>query len=300
MSDEVAEVRAGRRVVEIKRPAKELFPGITKLDVAEYYAAVAPAMVPHVKGRPLNLDRYPDGIAKRGLFTQAAPAYFPDWVSRATVPKKGGEVTHAVVDDAASLVYLAGQATIALHAWTSRADRLDRPDRLIIDFDPQVDDFAAIRRAAQWCGDLYRACGLEPFAMVTGSRGIHVVAPLRRTAEHPEVAEVARALGRRLVEEHPDELTMEFRIANRGDRIYVDVGRVRWGHTGIAPYSLRGKEGAPVALPIRWEQLDDDALQPNGFTLRDVPALLERDGDAWAQIGSAAAGLGQARKTLRL
>ena len=293
-------LRAGRRRIEVKRPDKELFPGITKRDVAEYYLAVAPAMVPHVRDRPLNLDRYPDGIGKRGLFTQAAPTYFPDWIARATVPKKGGTVTHAVANDAATLVYLAGQAAIALHAWTSRVDMLDRPDRLVIDFDPQVEDFAAIRRAAKQAGELYRACGLTPFAMVTGSRGIHVVAPLRRTSTHPQVSEVARAMARRLADEHPDALTTEFRIANRGDRIYVDAGRARYGHTGVAPYSLRAKPGAPVAQPIRWEELDDEALTADRFTLRTVPERLERGGDPWADIAKSARGLGEARRVLGL
>jgi bifunctional non-homologous end joining protein LigD len=312
MSDAI-EIRAGRRTVELKRPDKTLFPAaphtrgaaaggaaITKRDVAEYYLAVAPAMVPHVRDRPLNLDRYPDGIGKRGLFTQAAPGHFPAWIPRATVAKKGGTVPHAVVNEPATLVYLAGQAAIALHAWTSRADMLDRPDRLIIDFDPQVEDVSAIRRAALQAGELYRACGLEPFAMVTGSRGIHVVAPLKRTSVYEQVNAVARAMARRLAGEHPDELTTEFRIANRGDRIYVDAGRARYGHTGVAPYSLRARPGAPVAMPIRWEELEDEALRPDGFTLRDVPARLEREGDAWKDIARSARGLGEARRALRV
>ena len=297
MSADAAEVLG----VEVRRPDKELFPGITKRDVAEYFAAVAPAMLPHVRDRPVNLDRYPDGIGGRKLFTQAAPSHFPEeLVGRVTVPKKGGTVTHAKVARAEALVYLAGQAVIALHAWTSRADRLDRPDRLIIDFDPQVDDFAAIRRAAREAGDLYRECGLTPFAMVTGSRGIHVVAPLRRTAEHADVAPVARALAAELVRRSPDTLTTEFTIANRGDRTYVDAGRARWGHTGVSAYSLRAKPSAPVAAPLRWSELDDDDLRPDGFTLRDLPARVADGGDPWADIAEHAAALGPARKALGL
>jgi bifunctional non-homologous end joining protein LigD len=298
MSDDVAKVRAGRRTVDVKRPNKELFPGITKLDVATYYRDVAGAMVPHVRDRPMNLDRYPDGVGKRGLFTQAAPGHFPDWVGSATVPKKGGTVTHVVANDAATLVYLAGQAAIALHVWTSRADKLDRPDRLIMDFDPQVDDFASIRRAAKQAGELYRECGLEPFAMVTGSRGIHVVAPLQRRHTHDEIHAVARAMSKELERRDPDALTTEFRIAKRGDRIYVDAGRSRWGHTGVAPYSLRAKPGAPAATPIAWEELDDGTLRPNGFTIADVPKRLAERGDAWADIAKHAKGLGAAKKAL--
>ena len=289
------------RPEDIPRPEKPLWPdGTTKLDLARYHAAVAPAMVPHLKGRPLNLERFPDGIEGRALFTQQAPKHFPDLVARATVPKQGGTVDHAVVERADALVYLAGQACITLHAWTSRRDRLERPDRLILDFDPSVDDFAAVRRAALMAGDLYRECGLEPFAMVTGSRGIHVVAPLRRTAEHAEVGEVGRAMAAVLAERDPGALTTKFRIADRGDRIYVDAGRVRWGHTAVAPYSVRAKPGAPVATPLRWEELSDDALRPDGWTLRTLPERLERDGDPWADITAHARGLAAARRALGL
>jgi bifunctional non-homologous end joining protein LigD len=248
----------------------------------------------------MNLDRYPDGIGRRCLFTQAAPDHFPDWIKRCVAPKKGGEVAHVQADDAATLVYLAGQAAIALHVWTGRCDRLDRPDRLIMDFDPQVEDFASIRRAAKQAGELYRECGLEPFAMLTGSRGIHVVAPLQRTSTYEQVSEVARAMAKRLAEADPDALTTEFRIAKRGDRIYVDAGRSRYGHTGVAPYSLRAKPGAPAATPIPWAELDDDALTADRYTLGTLPARLEREGDPWADIAKSARGLSDARKALRL
>lgn len=285
---------------EISKPDKPLFPGgITKLDLARYYDRVAEVMVPHVSGRPLNLERYPDGIEGKQLFTQQAPKHFPDWIRRATVPKKNGTVDHVVVEKRETLVYLAGQACITLHQWMSRRDRLDRPDRLILDLDPSVDDFAAVRRAAQQAGDLFRECGLVPFAMVTGSRGIHVVAPLKRTAEHAEVAKVGIGIAAVMAERYPDELTTEFRIDNRGDRIYLDAGRVRWGHTAVAPYSVRAKPGAPVATPLAWAELDDDALDPRGWTLQTLPQRLdELGGDPWADITAHAKGLAPARKAL--
>jgi bifunctional non-homologous end joining protein LigD len=256
-------------------------------------------MVPHVHGRPINLERYPDGIEGRQLFTQQAPKHLPDWIRRATVPKQGGTVDHVVVDRRETLVYLAGQACITLHAWTSRRDRLDRPDRLILDLDPSVDDFATVRDAAREAGDLFRECGLVPFAMVTGSRGIHVVAPLRRTSEHADVAKVGKAVAAVLAERDPERLTTEFRIDKRGDRIYLDAGRVRWGHTAVAPYSVRARPTAPVATPIAWDELDDPSLDPQGWTLHTLPQRLEqRGGDPWAAIGDHAKGLAQARRTL--
>jgi bifunctional non-homologous end joining protein LigD len=290
------------RPEDISRPDKPLFPdGTTKLDLARYYDRVAGVMVPHVAGRPLNLERYPDGIEGRQLFTQQAPGHFPGWIRRATVPKRGGTVDHVLVERRETLVYLAGQACITLHAWTSRRDRLDRPDRLILDLDPSVDDFASVRAAAREAGDLFRECGLVPFAMVTGSRGIHVVAPLRRTTEHADVAKVGRGIAAVLAERDPDRLTTEFRIDKRGDRIYLDVGRVRWGHTAVAPYSVRARPGAPVATPLAWSELDDEALDPRGWTLHTLPGRLERlGGDPWADIAGSARGLSRARRTLRI
>jgi bifunctional non-homologous end joining protein LigD len=286
---------------EISRPDKPLFPdGTTKLDLARYYDAVAPAMLPHVEGRPLNLERFPDGIEGRRLFTQQAPKHFPDFIRRITVKRSHppGTVDHATAESRDALVYLAGQAAITLHAWMSRRDRLERPDRLVIDLDPSVDDFAAVREAALLTGDAFRECGLEPFALVTGSRGIHVVAPLVRRADHEQVAKVGYGLAALLAGRDPDRLTDEFRIAKRGDRIFLDAGRVRWGHTAVAPYSVRARDGAPVATPIRWEEVQDDSLRPDGWTIRTLPERLEREGDAWKDIAEHATGLATARKAL--
>ena len=289
------------RPEEISRPDKPLFPdGTTKLDLARYHDAIAPVMVPHIKDRPLNLQRFPDGIAGRGLFTQQAPNHFPDFIRRITVRKEGGTVDHASVDDAGGLVYLAGQAAITLHMWMSRRDKLERPDRLILDLDPATDDFGAVRQAAREAGDLFRECGLEPFALVTGSRGIHVVAPLVRRSDHAQVAKVGYGIAAVLAERDPDRLTTEFRIAKRGDRIYLDAGRVRWGHTAVAPYSVRAKDHGPVAMPIRWAELDDEGLRPDGWTLRTAPGRVERHGDAWADIAEHAKGLAQARRVLKV
>lgn len=289
---------------EISKPDKPLFPdGTTKLDLARYFDAVGPVLVPHVAGRPLNIERFPDGIEARALFTQQAPKHFPDWIVRATVNRSHppGTVDHVVVEKPKTLVYLAGQACLTLHMWMSRRDRLDRPDRIIIDLDPSVDDFTSVREAALACGELYRECGLEPFAMVTGSRGIHVVAPLKRTSAHEEVAEVGHALAAELERRDPARLTTAFRIAERGDKIYLDAGRVRWGHTAVSPYSVRGLPGAPVATPLRWEELSDAALDPQGWSLHTIPQRLEElGGDPWADIAEHARPLGPARKALGL
>jgi bifunctional non-homologous end joining protein LigD len=287
--------------VHVGRPDKALFPsGETKGDLARYLAAVAPAMLPHLADRPLNVQRYPDGIGQRPIFQQHASPHTPPWVRRATVPKQGGSVEHVVAADAATLVWLADQAAVVLHPWLSRADRIDRPDRLIIDLDPTLaDDPDGVRIAARDVGALLRELGLRPFPMATGSRGFHVVVALQRRQDHDAVRAFARDVAGVAVARDPDRLTAEQRKAKRGDRIYVDVQRNAYAHTAVAPYSVRARLGAPVATPLRWPELDDDATRPDGWTIRDVPGRLERlGGDPWRDFAASASALGQARRRL--
>jgi bifunctional non-homologous end joining protein LigD len=194
-------------------------------------------------------------------------------------------------------VYLAGQACITLHAWLSRADRLDAPDRMILDLDPADDRAPDAREAAIDIGMLLRELGLEPFAMATGSRGYHVTVPLRRRAGFDEVRSFARDVARVAVARDP-RLTVEQRKTARGGRIFVDVMRNTYAHTAVAPYSVRPRAGAPVAAPLRWEELSDAGTRPDGQTLRTVLGRLEREGDPWADIRSFARALGTPRRRL--
>ena len=193
------------------------------------------------------------------------------------MPKReGGTIRQVLANDAATLVYLAGQNAVALHVWTSRADRLERPDRLVFDLDPTVQDFAEVRAAAREAGELLRDIGLVPYTMTTGSRGLHVVAPLQRRADYEEVHEFGRAVADRLASEHPDRLTSEFRREKRGDRIYLDMNRNAYGQHAIAAYSPRALPNAPVATPLEWDELDDPKLDPQGWSITTV---LERLAD---------------------
>ena len=176
------------RSVELSHPDKVLFPdvGVTKAELADYYRRVAPLMLPHLRGRPISMQRFPAGIGKRGFFHKDIPDYFPAWFERAEMKKSGGSVTHPIVTSADSLVYLANQNTITPHVWLSRSDKPQRPDRLVIDLDPSRDDFAEVRRAARDIGGLLEELGLPRFAMVTGSRGVHIWVPIRRDRDQKD------------------------------------------------------------------------------------------------------------------
>jgi len=290
-------LRAGRRRVRISNPDKVLFPadGITKLDLARYYEAVAGAMVPHVRDRALNLWRWNSGIDAPVVVQQAIPKGAPEWVRRVTVARRrGGEVTHAVGGEAATLVWLANQNCITPHAWTARADRPDHPDRIVFDFDPPDDEdghFEAVRAGALALGDLLREHGLAPYAMTSGSRGIHVVAPLRRRHDSDTVRTVAGELAEEVTGRLPDQLTTSWRKEGRGGRVLVDAARNTYAQTAVAPYAVRAKPGAPVAAPLAWEELSEPELSPRRWTLATVPERLASRGDPWKGIGAAAAAL---------
>jgi bifunctional non-homologous end joining protein LigD len=289
------------KTVEITHPDKLLFPGdgVSKADLAGYYEAVSEWMLPHVRNRPLSLMRYPDGIEGHGFFQKNTPDYYPDWIRRVEVDKKGGKVVHALVCGADTLVYLVGQNTITPHVWLSRADRLRQPDRIVFDLDPAPGaDFTAVRRAARRTGELLRELGLEPFAQVTGSKGIHVWTPLRRRATFEDVRPFARGVAELLTARHPDELTLEFRKAERHGRILVDVMRNAYAQTVVPPYAVRPRPGAPVATPIAWDELSDSKLRPDRWTVKSVRRRLESKGDPWADMASFARGLSRASKRL--
>jgi bifunctional non-homologous end joining protein LigD len=275
-------LKVGRRTVDLTHPDKLLFTRakVTKRELARHYERVAPLMLPYVSGRPLALQAFPGGIDGQGHFMKAIPGHFPDWIDRATVPKRGGTVTHVLARDAATLVYLAGQNVITLHIWLSRADEPRRPDRLIMDFDPSGGGFADVRAAAREAGERLRDAGLAPHAMVTGSRGVHVVCPLRRGPSFRDAHRFARGIAEQMVEDSPRRLTLEYLKAKRGDKIYVDVNRNAYAQHGVAPYSVRPKPKAPVAVPLDWEELSDAKLKPDRWTVANVVKRID-DGDPW-------------------
>jgi bifunctional non-homologous end joining protein LigD len=286
-------MRGGGRDVQITHPEKVLFPdGITKADLAAYYRDVAATMLVHVRDRPISMQRFNAGIERGGFFQKDLPRGAPDWIRTVEVPKRGGTVRHVLANETAALVWLANQNCITPHVFTARADRLDRPDRIVWDLDPSgEDEFALVRRTALALGALLRESGSEPFAMVTGSRGIHVVVAIRRRYGFDAVRDAALAVAEALAERRPDELTTAFRKEKRQGRLFLDVNRNGRAQTAVPPYAVRPRPGAPVATPLRWDELDDGALRPDGWNLGSVLERLERDGDPWADIARSAGGL---------
>jgi bifunctional non-homologous end joining protein LigD len=286
----------------ITHPDKVLFPesGITKGELAAYYEAIAPLMLPHLAGRPLTMERYPSGIGRKGFWQKDVSRGFPEWLERIETPKKGGTVHYPVVRDLRSLLWVANQNTITHHVWISRAPSLYHPDVCVFDLDPSRDDEPDVLRAvASDVRRLLDELGLRCWVKTSGSKGFHILVSLDGSATMDEVARFADAVGRRLVERDPDRLTREFSKADRGGRILVDTGRNGYSATFAAAYTVRAKAGAPVSAPCTWHEVESGRATPQAFTLRTMAGRVEQCGDIWADISANQQPLAPAMERLR-
>ncbi len=286
--------------LEITNLGKVFFPkdGYTKGDLIDYYDTVSEVMLPYSRDRPLTLIRYPNGIHGESFFQQQASRYFPDWIERVEVPKKGGgQIEHTVLKKKEDLIYLVNLGCITLHIWLSTTEDLKRPDRMILDLDPSRDDFNLVRRGALYFKDALEELGLIPFAMLTGSRGIHVVVPIKRELEFDEVRDFARKVSGSMVKKHPDQLTMEASKEKRGERLLIDIVRNSYGQTHATPYGVRAKDGAPVATPVSWAEVGDKNLGPQKFTIKNIPERIDKH-DPWEDFFSSAGSIKKAMTKL--
>jgi bifunctional non-homologous end joining protein LigD len=270
----------------ITHPDKVLFPddGITKGELAAYYEAIAPIMLPHIRARPIMMERYHRGIGTKGFFQKNVAKGAPDWLERVEVPKKGGTVTAPLVYDARSLLWLVNQNSITLHVWASRAPDLYYPDLCVFDLDPMREEPLVLRGTALGLRDLLLEHGLESWVKTSGSKGFHIVVPLDGKHHFGEVGRFGDAIGRLLVERDPRHLTQEFAKADRAGRTYVDTGRNGFGATFAAPYAVRPKPGAPVSAPCTWEELARGEADPTAFTLRSMANRIRDAGDPWSAL----------------
>jgi bifunctional non-homologous end joining protein LigD len=286
--------------VRVTHPEKVLFPGdgITKGDLVAYYRTVALRMLPLVSGRPVTMQRFPDGIGRGGFLQKQIGRHFPDWFERVTAPNRRtrqatvrDQVTYPVCRHADDLAYLANQGCITPHVWLSRTPDIHHPDQMVFDLDPASDDLGVLRSAAAALHGLLDELGLASFLKSSGSRGLHVVVPLVPAADTDTVKVVSMAVAEVLAARHPDDFTTEGRIANRHGRLYLDIGRNGYAQTMAAPYAVRGLPGAPVSVPLDWSELDD--FVPGRHTLRTIADRLAAP-DPWAGMDAAASRLDRA------
>ena len=289
-------IQLGGHTIELSSQDRVVFPdsGITKGEVVGYYKDIAEVMVPELRGRALSMERYTKDITGGGFFQKHWQKHYPSWIDSVTF---GGKtvVKYPICDSQAALVYFANQGGVAMHVITSRKQTLHSPDLVVFDLDPPEDGFELVRKSARLLHDVLDEIGLASFVKTTGSKGLHVCAPLDDKATFEEVHSLCGAVARILVGRHPDLMTTEFYKKDRKGRLYFDTARNALGSTFVAPYSLRGKPGAPVSMPIEWNEVDDKKLRSDGFTLGNARERLAKHGDAWRDFrkkpGSAAKAL---------
>ena len=276
---------------------KPLWPdaGVTKGDLVDHWVRVAPLVLPHLTRRPLTLVRAPDGIDGQRWYQKDAGGGVPDHVRTAELSGvEEGDVAHVVADDAATLAALAQLAAVELHVGPCPVDDLDHPAELVLDLDPPDRRDTATRRATRLVGDLLTdELGLRCFVKATGSAGFHVHVPLDGSADVATVRDLAEDVGRLLAARHPDELTIESRTEDRGDRVYVDWLRNHPAQTAVVPYSPRALADAPVAAPLDWDELSD-GVAPDQFTMRTVFRRLGQRDDPWQGMRDAVQSLDEA------
>ena len=271
----------------ITHPEKILFPGegITKGELASYYEMIAPLMLPHLRRRPVTMERYHRGIGTPGFFQKDVSKGFPEWLERVEVPKHGGTVHHPLANDTRSLLWLANQNSITIHVWPSRAPNLYNPDICVFDLDPsQEDAFDTLRAAALSLRDLLDELGLPSWIKTSGSKGFHIAVPLDGKSDFGTVARFAHVVGKVMVQRDPENLTQEFHKVDRGSRILVDTGRNGYSATYAATYTVRAKPGAPVSAPCTWEELKRGDVGPRTFTLRGMAQRVAEVGDLWSDM----------------
>ncbi|GGH19980.1 hypothetical protein GCM10007036_23260 [Alsobacter metallidurans] len=273
--------------VRLSSPDKVLFPeqGITKRELAEYYVAVADAMLPHIRNRPITLVRCPAGRQKKCFYQRHAGSGVPEQLGQVDIP--GFEEPYLYLRDLPGLIAIVQMGVLELHPWGACKDRPDRPDRMIFDLDPGEGlAFADVARAALDLRDRLAALGMQSFAKTTGGKGIHVVVPLERRHDWPAVKQFAKRFSDELAAAEPDRFLTRISKAERHGKIFIDYLRNDPTSTAVAPYSSRARAGAPVSMPLDWAQVNA-RLDPADFTIRTVPELIRaRGADPWAAISA--------------
>ena len=297
MAKDTQIAKVGKRKVELSNLSKVLYPDddIVKAQVIEYYLKIAPTILNHIKGRPLSLVRFPDGIYGEQFFQKNRPDWAPQWIEYETLGSEDKK-DYIIATEEASLVWLANLACLELHQMHSKKPNYDKPDYMVFDLDPPEGfKFENIAEIALELKPHLENFGYHPFAKTTGGKGIHVVVPIEQKWDFHKVFETAQIIAKPFVDERSKSLTLNIKKDARKGRVLVDIYRIRQGQSIISPYSLRGRKGAPVSMPLKWEQLEK-LKHPNEYNLTNVPELMNSEGDAWEGISAYSVELHTERK----
>ncbi len=291
---EIKKININQKSIELSNLDKIFYPDkkYSKEEVINYYRKIADYMIPHLKGHPLVMQRFPDGINKEGFYQKEIPDYFPAWIKSKRVNlEKNGYQKLVIVEKKADLVYLANQGTLVFHIWLSTQENITHPDKIIFDLDPpESNDFDLVKFAAQQLRQIFEKKDLNTLVMTTGSKGLHIIIPIHPEHHFDKIREFARETAKELADQYPGKLTTEMRKEERKGRVFLDYLRNAFGQTGVAPYSLRAIKGAPIATPLHWSELSSlgDAQK---YNLSNIFQRLSHKEDPWKNMYEKAKGL---------
>jgi bifunctional non-homologous end joining protein LigD len=295
--------RRGRREVRLSSAERVLFPedGVTKGDLWDYYAAVSPALVPHLRNRPFTMKRFREGAARGFFFQKDAPKGMPAWITTKrfrTYPREGESrlVDFPLVNDELAVLWMVQMHCIDMNAWYSRVDKPQRPDFVLFDLDPPDGEFALGVRVAHLVHGVLEELGLRGYVKTSGADGVHVLVPVTRRSTFDQAREFADGVAQVLAERHPGLVTTEWRKAKRRG-VFLDARQNGWGKTIASVYSVRPKPGAPVSTPLRWEELTEDVV-PRDFGMAEALERLKRHGDLFRPVLDEPQALAPAREAL--
>jgi bifunctional non-homologous end joining protein LigD len=266
--------------VEFTHVEKVLFPQakLTKGDVLHFYESIAPRLLPHLKDRPITLERLPDGVKEGAprFWQKNTPDYYPQWIPRIELPTETGKpVKYALVNDLKTLLYLVNQGTMTFHVWPSRVEDLDRPDYVLFDLDPGTAKFADVVKIARRLHDVLDAQGATPFVKTSGKSGLHVLVAWREQGDYDAARGWAMEVANQVVKDLPDLATTERLKSSRQGHVYVDVIQNARGHHAVPPYVLRAVPQATVSTPLEWSEVTA-RLNPKRFTMKEVLARVKK------------------------
>lgn len=287
-------IKIQEKEIEITNSNKEIFANITKEDFVKYYQFIAPIMLKHIKDRPISMFRMPHGLRQEGFFQKNVPDYFPKWMERAEITHKGRKIKYIMAQDEASIVFLATQVLIP-HIWPSRHDKIEYPDRMIFDLDPQVNDFGKTQQSALDVKKFLEELGMKSFVMTTGSKGYHVCVPLDKSTKQDDVKEFSGKIASVLAAHYSDTMTDEMRIEKREDKVFIDTYRNSFTHTAVCPYSVRASLRGGIACPIEWK--DIRKTRPKGINLDNYRQKIKKD--AWEGFWKETFSIDMIRKQLK-
>ena len=294
-------MKANLSKINIAHKNKVLFPesGITKNDLILYYDRIANYILPYLKNRPLTMQRFPEGINKKGFFQKHIPNYFPDWITTTRIKKIGGWVEHVVCNSKETLLYLVEQGVITFHIPLSTVHCIELPDKLVFDLDPPKGNFKLAIKAARILQNLLEnELDFKTFVMTSGSKGLHVVAPLLQKDNFNEVHDFAKNIAQHICDKYPNDFTTAIRKNKREGKLYIDFLRNSYAQTSVSPFSVRAIENAPVATPIYWSELDDKSLNPQLYTIENIFNRLETRDNPWKGFGTNAVSIDDTKKKL--